>query len=140
MNTKVTVAVGHHPMTNRYWVASKIIQLVKDGTVDIYIINSDQKIAGDVLATVRELTEHDTVYQEHVRKHNIQIHPMAPEEIDELAEAVPAGPAAILANSVFSVPLLKLTKLRKHNMPVFIGTTPSMLKGIDHEDVDMCYL
>lgn len=140
MNNKVTVAVGYSPMTNRIWVASQIIKLVKEGTSDIYIINSDQKIAGDVLETLRDMTKDDAEYQQHVVKHNIQIHPMAPEDIDELDDTVQAGRGAILANSIFSIPLRALTKLRKHNMPVFIGTTPSQLKGIDNEDVEYRYL
>lgn len=139
-NNKVTVAVGYNPMTNRIWVASKIIELVKEGTSDIYIINSDQKIAGDVLDTVRDMTKDDADYQHHVMQHNIQIHQMAPEDINEIGEAVQAGRGAILANSIFSIPLRALTKLRKHNMPVFIGTTPSQLKGIDNEDVELRYL
>lgn len=140
MNNKVTVAVGYSPMTNRIWVASQIIKLVKEGTSDIYIINSDQKIAGDVLETLRDMTKDDADYQQHVVKHNIQIHPMAPEDIDELGDTVQVGRGAILANSIFSIPLRALTKLRKHNMPVFIGTMPSQLKGVDNEDIDFRYL
>ncbi|QXO10194.1 hypothetical protein pEaSNUABM37_00235 [Erwinia phage pEa_SNUABM_37] len=140
MNNKVTVAVGYNPNTNRFWVASKIIELVKAGTADIYIINSDQKIAGDVLETVREMVKDDADYQRHVHMHNIQIHPMNPEDIDELDDVVKTGPGAILVNSVFSLPLRALTALRKHDMPVFIGAAPSQLTGVDNEDIDYRYL
>lgn len=140
MNNKVTVAVGYNPMTNRIWVASQIINLVKSGTVDIYVINSDQRIAGDVLETVRDMTKNDLEYQQHISQHNIQIHPMAPEQIDELDDAKPAGRGAILANSIFSIPLRTLTRLSKHNMPVYIGSTPGQLKGIEGEDVDLRFL
>lgn len=140
MKNKVTVAVGYNPMTNRIWVASKIIELVKAGTSDIYIINSDQRIAGDVLETVRDMTKDDAEYQRHIVDHNIQIHQMAPEDIDEIGNAVQASRGAILANSVFSVPLRALTSLSKHNMPVYIGAMPSQIKGIDSEEVDLRFL
>lgn len=140
MKSKVTVAVGYNPLTNRMWVASQIIELVKSGTADIYVINSDQKIAGDVLDTVRDMTKDDFEYQQHISQHNIQIHPMSPEQIDELDDAKPAGRGAILANSIFSIPLRTLTKLTKHNMPVYIGSTPAQLKGIEGEDVDLRFL
>lgn len=140
MNNKVTVAVGYNPMTNRIWVASKIIELVKEGTSDIYIINSDQRIAGDVLDTVRDMAKDDVDYQHHVMKNNIQIHTMAPEDIEEIGDAVQVGRGAILANSIFSIPMRVLTGLRKHNMPVYIGATPSQVKGIEGEDVDLRFL
>lgn len=140
MNNKVTVAVGYSPFTNRIWVAQQIIRLVKEGTEDIYVINSDQRMAGDVLETVRDMTKDDIEYQRHVAEHNIQLHSMDPDHIDELDAAVPVGRGAILANSIFSVPLRLLTRLSKHNMPVYISTTPAQAKGIDIEAVDMKFI
>lgn len=140
MENKVTVAVGYNPFTNRIWMANQLIRLVKEGTEDIYIINSDQQVAGDVLATVKDMTKDDADYKAHVSKHNIQLHVMGPEDIDELGEAVPIGRGAIMANSIFSIPLRVLTRLRKHNMPVYITTTPSQVKNIEGEEVDMKFI
>lgn len=140
MNNKVTVAVGYNPFTNRIWVAKQIIRLVKEGTEDIYIINSDQRIAGDVLDTVRDMTKDDVEYQQHVNEHHIQLHAVDPDNIDELDEVIPSGRGAILANSIFTVPLRLLTRLRKHNMPVYISTTPAQVKDIENEDIDMRFI
>lgn len=140
MENKVTVAVGYNPMANRMWLAAQIVRLVKEGTEDIYIVNSDQRIAGDVIATVRDMTKDDAAYQEHMMRHNIQIHQVASDDIEELNEAKPVGRSALLVNNILTFTTKALSGLRKHNMPVYATTTPAGSKGIVDEDVSIRFI
>lgn len=139
MKQKIVIGVGYNAFNNRFWIAAKVIEQVKAGARDIYIVNSDQQMAGNILDAVRDMTFTDVEYQDIAVKHNVQIHTILPEDLEELNEAKPSGIGAILINSVFNVPLRKLTQLRK-DMPLFITTAPSALKGIDDLDAELQYL
>jgi hypothetical protein len=119
MNNKLTVAIEYNSAMNLSWVADQVVQLVKSQTRDIYLISQDPKFTCDVLAEIKAKTEGDAEYHQVVQRHNIQIHVVPEECLNELADATPIGNAAVVAQDSLRkrlAPFMAHTAWRRHSM------------------------
>lgn len=126
--SNVTIAIGRNPLSNQKWILQQIVDLVKAGRTDIFIVNTNAKISRDTLDALKEYTKDDLAYQTLVAENNVMFHTTETEDLETLDDAhINRSRSAILVDRLFSLPLLKQCRdLAHHRVPVFVSTTPEL--------------
>jgi hypothetical protein len=126
--SNVTIAIGRNPLSNQKWILDQIVNLVKAGRTDIFIVNTDAKVSRDTLNALKEYTKDDAEYQRLVGENNVMFHTTETEDLQTLDDAnISRTRSAILVDRLFSLPLLKQCRdLAHHAVPVFVSTTPEL--------------
>jgi len=124
----VTIAIGRNPLSNQKWILQQIVDLVKSGRSDIFIVNTDAKVSRDTLSALKEYTKDDTEYQRLLVENNVMFHTTETEDLETLDDArINRSRSAILVDRLFALPLLKQCRdLAHHAVPVFVSTTPEL--------------
>lgn len=123
----VTIAIGRNPLSNQKWILDQIVNLVKMGRSDIFIVNTDSRVSTEVLKALKTYTQDDADYNRLVAENNVMFHTTETEDLQTLDDAKMNSRSAILANMLFSLPLVKQCRdLAKHHVPVFVSATPNM--------------
>ncbi|AHI60354.1 hypothetical protein RAY_204 [Erwinia phage vB_EamM_RAY] len=123
----VTIAIGRNPLSNQKWILDQIVSLVKSGKSDIFIVNTDSRVSTAVLNALKEYTKDDAEYTRLVAENGVMFHTTETEDLQTLDDAKMNSRSAILANMLFSLPLVKQCRdLARHHVPVFVSATPAM--------------
>lgn len=124
----VTIAIGRNRLSNQKWILDQIVNLVKLGKSDIFIVNTDAKVSRDTLNALKEYTKDDAEYQRLVADNNVMFHLTETEDLATLDDAkINKSRAAIFADRLFNLPLVKQCHdLANHHVPVYVSTTPDL--------------
>lgn len=130
-----TIAIGYNPFINRIWVARQIISIVKEGTDDVYVVVNDDRTSKELMDTINDMVKNDLQYQEHKTKHNVQIHLVKEDTIDELSD-VDLSNSVVVTHNVFTKSVRMLKSLfGSKTKQLTIATRPASVSDADAADV-----
>lgn len=124
----VTIAIGRNPLSNQKWILDQIVNVVKSGKSDIFIVNTSAKVSRETLDALKEYTKDDAEYQRLIVDNNVMFHLTETEDLETLDDArINRSRSAILVDRLFSLPLVKQCRdLARHAVPVYVSTTPEL--------------
>ncbi len=127
----IVTTFNNNQMTNKYWVAGKVIANIKAGVTDVYLVCQDQLSFKEVKEAIDSLARLDSDYREAVALNNAQVHYCEEESLMSLAYT-DLPPKSILATfKVFTHSLIKqIAILDSIGKPAFIATVNAMATKI----------
>lgn len=128
-NLKATF--NNNPTSNKYWIAGKVIESVKAGSTDIYVVCADESHFEEVKSAIRSLSNIDNDFNKLVKDNNVMYHYCPLSSLECLTnDDVTAKPAFFMFN-IFEMPVLKqIAYLSRLNVKAFISSVPGMIKNI----------
>lgn len=130
MNT-LKATFNNNPTNNKYWIAGKVIESVKNGSSDIYIVCADRLHFEEVKKAIQALSNLDTGFHQLVKDNEVMYHYCPVTSLECLTkEELDTKPAFFMFN-IFEMPVLKqIAYLSRLNVVSFIASVPGMIKNI----------
>ncbi len=127
----IVTTFNNNQMTNKYWVAGKVITNVKAGATDVYLVCQDRMSFIELKEAIDSLARLDSGYRAAVVAHNTQLHYCEEESMESLAYTELPAQSILATFKVFTHSLLKqIAILNNLNKPAFIATVNAMAKQI----------